>query len=305
MLNPDLDLGAGKSQNFEAVLKVPDTPGVHALTISLELEDDTIVTKSVDYNITMLNPVLTTLSSDFIEDNGISGTVSFDSAYPGNFVQWDTNITMQIYRIVQNGRERTYFENIPVKINKDYNIYVPYTDFYLYDGQYLVSITLGNMKNERLFNIKGPDGIYDPVERSEILLVSDIINSQLILLLIGMVAAFSIRNYQNQKSNIAIDTVIAGCGLIIFIAGIFHGWINVTLYGILMSGIGLMVNLSRKNDARVNKLFSLTPLVNSIAILTIIFLSMAYLILLIPEWNPILTLGTLTVYYIIINIEQK
>lgn len=302
-LYPDLDLGAGKSENFEAVLKAPETPGVHTLTVSLELDDDTTVTKSVDYNVTMLNPVLTTLSSNFIDDNGISGTVSFDSAYPDKFVKWDTNITMQIYRIVQNGRERTYFKNISVMKNKDYNIYVPYTDFYLYDGQYLVSITLGNMKNERLFKIKGPDGIYNPAERSEIILVSDIINSQIILLLIGMIAAFSIRNYKNQKSNIMLDIVIAGCGSIVFIAGIFHGWINVTVYGIFMTGIGLMLNLSRKNDARVNKLVSLTPPVHDIAILSIIFLSMAYLILLIPDWNPILTIGTLTVYYIIINMQ--
>ena len=304
ILNPDLDLGAGKSQTFEAVLKAPKTPGVQKLTINLEL-DDIKVTKSVDYNVTMLNPLLTTLSSDFIDDNGISGTVTFDSAYPDKFVKWDTNITMQIFRIVQNGRERTYFKNISVMENKDYNIYVPYTDFYLYDGQYLISITLGNMKNERLFKIKGPDGIYDPAERSEIIMVNDIINSQLILLLIGMVAAFSIRNYKKQKSNITIDIVIAGCGSIIFIAGIFHGWIYLTVYGIFMSGIGLMLKISRKNDARVNKLISLTPLIHDIAILTIIFLTMAYLILQIPEWNPVLTLGTLTVYYIILNMQEK
>jgi hypothetical protein len=38
-LNPDLELGAGESQDFEAVLKVPDKPGVQKLTINLELDD--------------------------------------------------------------------------------------------------------------------------------------------------------------------------------------------------------------------------------------------------------------------------
>jgi hypothetical protein len=66
-----------------------------------------------------------------------------------------------------------------------------------------------------------------------------------------------------------------------------------------------MLKISRKNDARVNKLISLTPLIHDIAILTIIFLTMAYLILQIPEWNPVLTLGTLTVYYIILNMQEK
>ncbi len=305
MLYPDLDLGAGKSQNFEAVLKVPDRPGVHTLNINLELDDGTEVTKSVDYNVTMFNPPLTTLSSDFIDDNGISGTVSFESAYPDKFVEWNTNITIQIFRIVQNGRERTYFKNISVMENRDHDIYVPYSDFYQNDGQYLVSVTLGNMKNERLFKIKGPDGIYNPAERSEIIMVIDIINSQLILLLIGMVAAFSIRNHKKEKSNITIDTVIAGCGSIIFIAGIWHGWINVTVTGIFMAGLGLMLYSSQKNDIRVQKLILLKTPLYDYAILAIIFLSMSYLILLIPEWNAILTMGTLIGYFIILNIKNR
>lgn len=305
MLYPDLNLGAGMSQNFQAVLKSPETPDVHKLTISLELDDDITVTKSVDYNVTMLNPVISTLSSDFIDDNGIKGTISFDSAIPDKFLEWNTNITMQIYRIVQNGRERTYFKNISVMKNKDYNIYVPYTDFYLYDGQYLVSITLGNMKNERLFEVKGPDGIYNPTDKSEIILVSDMINSQLILLLIGMIAALSIRNYKNQKSNVTIDTVITICGFIVFIAGIFHGWINMTVYGIFMTGLGLMLYFSRNNGARMEKLILLNTSLHDLAILIIVYLSMAYLILLIPEWNPILILGTLIGYYIIINITNE
>lgn len=303
-LSPELNLDVNQSKNFIIDIKTAKTPGIHEIVASLKFGDYAITTKSIDYKVIMLNPTVTMLSSDLQENDGIRGVVTFNSAYPDEFVKWDTNMTVEIFRIVENGRERTYFQNISVTENNNFNIYVPYKDFYQYDGRYLVSLTLGNMKSERLFEIKGSDGIYSPTDKSEIILVTDILYSQLILLLIGMVAALSIRNYKNQKSDITLDSVITGCGSIILIAGIYHGWISVTVYGIFMTGIGLMLFFSRKNDIRVNKLILLNTPIHDFVVLTIIFLSMAYLILLIPEWNTVLTMGTLVIYYIVINIHR-
>lgn len=306
-LNPELDLGANQSKNFTIELKAAKTPGAHKLTVTLKLDEYTTVTKTQDYQVRALNPVVTTLSPALREEGGITGTVAIGSAYPDELTDWNTTAKLEVFRVLENGKQRVYSKEMPVK-SKSFGIGIPYAEFYTDDGRYLVSVDAGEMTNPQFFEIKGPDGEYKPVKGEMIpqTVVSNALYPQLMLLLIGMVAALSVRNYMHPRNwSLPLDIVVAGCGVFVFAAGMIQGRTEIIIKGMIIAGVGFMLLIAREHDTRVDSLFMRGSPIHDFIGLVLIFFSTSYVMLLIPEWNLILIVGTLIVYYTVINLHGE
>ena len=306
-LNPELDLGANQSKNFTVGLVAAKSPGVHKLTISMKLDEYTTVTKSLDYQVRALNPVITTLSPDLREEGGIRGSVTIGSAFPDELVDWNTTANLEVFRVLENGKQRVYTKQIPV-MSKTFDVSIPYSEFYQDDGRYLVTLQAGEMVSDKFFEIKGPDGEYRPA-KSEIIPPTIISNSsypQLMLLLIGMVAALSVRNHMRPRNwSLPIDLVAVGCGAALFASGMWQKDTEITSKGMIMAGVGFGLLLAREHDSRIESLLMRGSPIHDFTGLVLIFLSAFYLVLLVPQWSGILIMGTLIVYYTLINLHGE
>jgi len=307
-LSPELDLGANESRNFSVELEAAKTPGRHRLTVAMKLDEYNTVTKSVDYTVRALNPVVTELSPDLREDGGIRGTVTIGSAFSDALVDWNTTARVEVFRVLENGKERVYQGEVPVK-GKTFTLGIPYNGFYRGDGRYLVTLQVGEMENDRFFEVKGPDGEYRPLEGEVVppTVASDSVYPQLMLLLLGMVAALSVRNHLRPGSwSLPLDFVAAGCGSVIFAAGLALGQTEMVTRGMLLAGAGFMLVIAREHDQRVNTLLMRGSPIHDFIGLVLIFLSASYLTLLLPEkWNTMVALGTLITYYTLINLHGE
>ena len=305
--NPQLELGNNQSQDFTFTPKSAKTVGNHKLTVTLKLDEYTTVTQTIDYEVRALNPVVTTLSPDIREDNGIRGTISIGSAHPAGNVDWNTTANIEVFRVLENGKIRVYSKEMPVK-SKTLDIGLSYGEFYQEDGRYLVTVTIGEMQNDKFFEIKGPDGEYAPTSGEVIppTVVSDSLYPQIMMLLIGMVAALSVRNHMHPRSwSLSLDYVIVVCGAVLFGTGLWQGNTDITTKGMLTAGVGIMLVYAREHDERIDKLLLQGTPIHDFAGLIIIFLTASYLVLLIPGWNTIVIAGTLIVYYTVINLHGE
>jgi len=165
------------------------------------------------------------------------------------------------------------------------------------------------MKNNRFFEIKGPDGEYRPREGEVVppTVASDSMYSQLMLLLLGMVAALSVRNHLRPGSwSLPLDFVAAGCGTAIFAVGVLEHQTEMVTRGMLLAGAGFMLVIAREHDQRINTLLMRGSPIHDFIGLVLIFLSASYLTLLLPEkWNMMVALGTLITYYTLINLHGE
>lgn len=305
--NPQLELGNNQSQDFTFTPKAAKTVGNHKLTVTLKLDEYTTVTQTSDYEVRALNPVVTTLSPDIREDNGIRGIISIGSAHPAGNVDWNTTANVEVFRVLENGKIRVYSKEMPVK-SKTLDIGLSYGEFYKEDGRYLVTVTVGEMQNDKFFEIKGPDGEYTPAGGEVIppTMVSDSQYPQIMMLLIGMVAALSVRNHMHPRSwSLPLDYVAFACGAALFCTGLWQGNTDITIKGMLTAGVGIMLVYAREHDERIDKLLLQGTPIHDFAGLIIIFLAASYLVLLIPGWNTMVIAGTLIVYYTVIHLHGE
>jgi len=216
-------------------------------------------------------------------------------------------VKIEVFRVLENGKQRVYYKEIPVK-SKSFGIGIPYAEFYTDDGRYLVSVDAGGMANDKFFEIKGPDGEYKPVKGEMIpqTIVSNALYPQLMMLLIGMVAALSVRNYMHPRNwSLPIDYVVVGCGVFVFAAGIIQGKTEIIIRGMIIAGVGFMILMAKEHNPKVDSLFSRGSPIHDFIGLMLIFFSASYIMMLIPEWNLILIVGTLIVYYTVINLHGE
>lgn len=302
----NLNLSAGERKNFTFIAIAPEMPQEYKVNAILKTKWSSIRDEK-KILIKVLNPAVTTLSPDLREDGGIRGIVTIGSAYPDALVDWNTNASIEIFRVLENGKERVYSKDLPVK-SRSFEISIPYEGFYKDDGRYLVMIKAGEMKSERFFEIKGPDGEYKPTKGEVIppTVVSNALYPQLMLLLIGMVAALTVRNHMFPRNwSLPLDLVAVGCGAVLFIAGMLQNMTELITKGMLLAGIGFVLLLAREHDPRINALLMRGSHIHDFIGLMLMFFSVSYIVLLKPEWNTIMIAGTLIVYYTLINLHGE
>ncbi|MDW7731691.1 MAG: hypothetical protein SCH66_04585 [Methanolobus sp.] len=302
-INPRLNLEGGGSESLTAVLKAPQKPGTHTLTVSVKTEYST-VEKSVDYQVRVFNPAVTAISSTLKENNGISGTITMDSPYASDLVDWNTDVSIRVYKLVGVGKVETYSMRM-LATGKSFDVNIPYSDFYRDDGQYLVTVEVGGMKSTEYFEIIGEDGVYVPSENRIIPTIgSNELYVQLMVLLIGMFAVVSVRNHVHQKHNsIPLNLLSAGCGIVVLVSSFISMNSGMVVIGAMLLGIGLLFTFNRGNP--LCSLLTRDSHLHDFAGMIILFLSAVYIALNVPQWSFWVIVGTLIVYSVGLNLYSK
>jgi hypothetical protein len=302
-INPRLNLEGGESERLTAVLKAPRKPGSHTLTVSVKTEYST-VEKSVDYQVRVLNPAVTAISSTLKENNGISGTIAMDSPYASDLVDWNTNVDIRVYKLVGVGKVETYSRGL-LATGRSFDVAIPYSDFYRDDGQYLVTVEVGGMKSTEYFEIIGEDGVYVPSENKIIPVIgSNELYVQLMVLLIGMFAVVSVRNHVHQKHNsIPLNLLSVGCGIVVLVSSFISMNSGMVVIGAILMGTGLLFTFNKGNS--LSSLLMRDSHLHDFAGMIILFLSAVYIALNVPQWSFWVIVGTLIVYSVGLNLYSK
>ncbi|WP_167880921.1 CARDB domain-containing protein [Methanococcoides sp. AM1] len=304
IIKPELVLDVGESEQFDVVLKAPENPGSHTLTVSIDPEY-TSIEKSVDYQVKALNPGVTTISSDLQEDNGIRGTVSIGSPFPAEYVDWNTMAVVRVYKVVDNGKKEIYSKDVPVT-SSTFNVDLGYNEFYRGDGQYVVSVDTGGMQDSDLFEIVGDDFAYAPTgdEIPPTILTGELY-PKLMMLLIGMVAAVSVRNHmQKVTRSLPLDIIAFICGIGVLVAAFTRGGSDMAAAGIILTGAGIGANVASRSDSTIGKMLMMDSHLHDFAGMLIVFASAAYIVLQVPEWSFFVVVGTLVGYYSALNLYR-
>jgi hypothetical protein len=298
-INQELDLGSNESEEFRVVLKAPQKPGSQTLTVAVRTEYSTIE-KSVDYQVRALNPAVTTLSADLQEDNGIRGTVSIGSPFPAELVDWNTTAVVRVYKVVENGKKEVYSGDVPVT-GSTFNIGVAYDEFYRGDGQYVVTVDTGGMQDSEFFEIMGQDFAYAP----EPTIVSGELYPPLIMLLIGMFAAVSVRNHMHTAArSLPLDLLAVACGIAVLAAAFVRGESGMAAAGIVLTGAGIGAAVVKRGGTVVGKVLLMDSHLHDFAGMLLVFVSAGYIVMHVPEWSLMVVVGTLVVYYTALNLYR-
>ncbi|WP_198003750.1 hypothetical protein [Methanococcoides burtonii] len=301
----ELDLLSGDSEEIKVVLKAPQKQGSQKVTVTIRTEYSTIE-KSVDYQVRVINPTVTTLSADLQEDNGIRGTVSIGSPFSAELVDWDTTAAIRVYRVVDNGKKEIYSKDVPVT-GSTFNIALGYNEFYRGDGQYVVSVDTGGMQDSDLFEIVGEDFTYAPTgdEMPPTILTGELY-PKLMMLLIGMFAAVSVRNHmQRMTRSLPLDILAIACGLAVLAAAFIRGESDMAAAGIVLTGTGIGMAVVRRSDSAVGKVFMMDSHLHDFAGMLLVFLSAGYIVMQVPEWSFYIVVGTLVGYYSALNLYRR
>lgn len=302
-INQRLNLGGGESERLTTVLKAPNQPGSHTLTASVKTEYST-VEESMDYQVRVFNPAVTAISSTLEENNGISGTITMDSPYPSDLVDWNTNADIRVYKLVGVGKVETYSMRM-LATGRSFDVNIPYSDFYRDDGQYLVTIEAGGMKSTEYFEIIGEDGVYVPSENKIIPTIgSNELYAQLMVLLIGMFAVVSVRNHVHQShSSIPVNLLLVGCGIAVLVSSFISMNSGMVVIGAILLGMGLLFTFNKGNS--FSSLLMRDSHLHDFAGMVTLFLSAAYIALNVPQWSFWIIVSTLVVYSVVLNLYSR
>ncbi|MBI9073654.1 MAG: hypothetical protein JEY94_18800 [Melioribacteraceae bacterium] len=299
-----LDLSLGESEEFRVVLKAPQKQGSQKITVAIRTEYSTIE-KSVDYQVRVINPTVTILSADLQEDNGIRGTISIGSPFPAELVDWDMMAVVKVYRVVDNGKKEIYSKDLPVT-GSTFNIDMGYNEFYQGDGQYVVSVDTRGMQASELLEIVGEDFAYAPTgDEIPPTIFTGELYPKLIMLLIGMFAAVSVRNHmQRMTRSLPLDVLTVICGLAVLVAAFIRGESDMAVAGIVLTGAGIGAAVVRKSDSAVSKVLMMDSHLHDFAGMLLVFLSAGYIVMQVPEWSFFIVVGTLVGYYSALNLYR-
>jgi hypothetical protein len=304
IVNPELDLTSGESENFTAMLIAPMKLGTHTITISVSTEY-TIIERSVYYQVRALNPTVTTLSANLREDNGIKGTVGLESPFPSDLVDWNMTALVTVYAIVENGKRELYSKEVPVT-SRIFDISIPYDEFYQGDGQYLVVVKASEMQDNEFMEIVGQDFIY--AHGRKVLpptIVSNDIYLHIIMLLLGMFAALSVRNHMQPASrSLPLDLVLVVCGGVVLAAALVRVQSDMAAVGIVMLGIGAGAVMAKKGDSAVGTMLRKDSHLHDFTGMMLVFLSAGYIVTHIPQWSFMVIIVTLVGYYTALNLYR-
>jgi hypothetical protein len=300
---PELVLDADESKQFNVVLEAPDKPGSYTLTVSIDPQYTTIE-KAVDYQVRALNPAVTTISNDLQEDNGIRGTVSIGSPFSAELVDWNTTAAVRVYKVVDNGKKEIYSRDVPVT-SSTFNIALAYNEFYRNDGQYVVTIDVEGMRESELFDIVGEDFAYSPEDDTiPPTILTGELYPKILMLLIGMFAALSVRNHMHEMTrSLPLDRLAVVCGIVLLAAAFIRGESSIAAAGVILTGGGIGIALLMRSNSVVGKTLRMNSHLHDFAGMLVVFSTAGYLIMQVPEWSFVVVVGTLVGYYTSLNLH--
>jgi len=303
-INQELDLTSGESEEFRVALKAPQKQGGQKVTVAVKTEYSTIE-KSVDYQVRVLNPAVTTLSADLQEDNGIRGVISISSPFSAELVDWNMTAVVKVYKLVENGKKEIYSMDVPVK-GSTFNIALGYNKFYSGDGQYIVTVDAGGMQDSDFFEIMGDDFVYAPGgDQMPPTILTGELYPKLMMLLIGMFAAVSVRNHMHKATrSLPLDILAVVCGIGVLMAGFVRGESDIVTTGIVLTGTGIGAAVVKRSDSAVGKMLLMDSHLHDFVGMLVVFASAGYIVMQVPEWSFMMVVGTLVGYYTALNLYR-
>jgi hypothetical protein len=308
-LTPEFDMASNELEQFNTTLKAPKEPGNQTLTVTVETEYSTIE-KSMDYQVRILNPTATTLSANLKENNGIRGSVTIESPFYDELVDWNTTAAVKVYTFSRIGKRQVYSENIPFTA-PTFNIAIPYDEFYHGDGQYVVTLDAGGMQDSKFLVITGGDFTYKP-QWNELppMIFSGEIYLPLIMLLIGLIAAISVRNYMHRATrSLPLDLIMIGCGVAVLAAALLAAVFirvqsDMAVAGVIIMGIGIGAAIIKRSDSSTGALLLKNSLLHDLVGMLLVFVSAGFILIFFPEWSLMVVIGTLVGYYVALNLYR-
>jgi hypothetical protein len=131
-----------------------------------------------------------------------------------------------------------------------FDISLSYDDFYQGDGQYLVVVEAGGRQDNEFLEIVGEDFTNSPGRKAlPPTIISSDLYPQLMLLLIGMFAAVSVRNHMHPESrSLPLDLVFLACGGVVLLAAIVSMRTDMAVVGIVFTGMGAAAVMAKPSD---------------------------------------------------------
>jgi hypothetical protein len=169
-----------------------------------------------------------------------------------------------------------------------------------------VAVEIGGIQDNEFFEIVGPDYAYAPADRKlPPTIVSNDLYPQIIMLLLGMFAALSVRNHMHPASrSLPLDLVLIVCGSAVLAAALVGAQSDMAAVGIVLMGIGVGAAVIKRSDSPVGAMLQKDSHLHDYAGMLLVFLSAGYIVMLVPEWSFMVIIGTLIGYYTALNLYR-
>ena len=146
--------------------------------------------------------------------------------------------------------------------------------------------------DENETNMEGPDELSDLPSYSH-----------LMLLLLGMSAAVSVRNHLHGASrSLPLDLVLISSGIAVLAAALIRAQSDMAAAGIIIMGTGIGAAVVKRSDSSVGAVLSKDSHIHDFAGMLVVFFSAGILLTNVPEWSFMVVVGTLVGYYAALNL---
>jgi len=143
---------------------------------------------------------------------------------------------------------------------------------------------------------------YDLSDSKPPTFISDGLYPQLILLLIGLFATLSMRNYRDQKTHsLPLNTLAFGCGVLaLFIAGVSRE-VNIVVASIILIGIGITLTEIKQRNSDAAVLLSKESSMHDLAGILLVFTTAGLIVANLPKWSFVVVVGVLVMYAAVLS----
>ena len=162
------------------------------------------------------------------------------------------------------------------------------------------------MQDSEFFEIMAQDFAYAPAgEELPPTIVYGELYPPLVMLLIGMFAAVSVRNHLHTAArSLPLDLLVVACGTAVLAAAFVRGESGMAAAGIVLTGAGIGAAVVKRSDSAVGKVLMMDSHLHDFAGMLLVFVSAGYIVMHVPEWSLMVVVGTLVVYYTALNLYR-
>ncbi|MCG7850322.1 MAG: hypothetical protein MIO93_14275 [ANME-2 cluster archaeon] len=165
---------------------------------------------------------------------------------------------------------------------------------------------MGGMQDSDFFEIVGEDFAYVPNgdEMPPTVLTGELY-PKLMMLLIGMFAAVSVRNHMHKITrSLPLDILAVACGIGVLATAFVRVESDMAGAGIVLAGTGIGAAVVKRSDSAVGKVLLMDSHLHDFVGMLVVFVSAGYIVMHVPEWSFMVVVGTLVGYYTALNLYR-
>ena len=125
------------------------------------------------------------------------------------------------------------------------------------------------------------------------------------MLLIGLFAGITVRKHLNPVAHsLPFDLLTIVCGLAVLITALISSQSDMAAAGVIIIGVGIGAAVVKKTDSAVGKMLLMNSHLHDLAGMLLVFVTVGYIVMQVPEWSFIIVIGTLVGYYSVLNLYR-